>query len=82
MQNAKYIYNFSKKVVIPFERGDIDVRTPHAKPPFFFFTFSNVLRFGHTFFTKNHEKSPVHNFGALQNTLRIAWYIVNVWKNK
>ena len=31
MQNAKYIYNFSKKVAISFERGDIDVRTSHAK---------------------------------------------------
>ena len=48
MQNAKYIYNFSKKVALSFERGDIDVRTSHAKASLFF-TFSRVSRLGHTF---------------------------------
>ena len=58
MQNAKYIYNFSKKVALSFERGDIDVRTSHAKT-LLFFTFSSISRFGHTFFTKSHDFSAV-----------------------
>ena len=53
MQNALYICNFSKKVAIPFERGDIDVRTSHAKTLLFFsLTFSSVSRFRHTFLPK------------------------------
>ena len=35
MQNPEFIYNFSKKVVLSFERGDIDVRTSHAKASLF-----------------------------------------------
>ena len=48
MQNALYIVHFWKKVVIPFERGDFDVRPSHAKQQLFFFTFSNVSRVWHT----------------------------------
>ena len=51
MQNAKYICNFLNKNSISFERGDIDVRTSHAKPScFLFFIILNVSRFGPTLF--------------------------------
>ena len=47
LSNAWYIVNFKKKVVISFERGDIDVRPSHAKQQFFL-TFSDVSRVWHT----------------------------------
>ena len=36
IENAKDIYNFSKKVVISLQRGDIDLNTSHTKSSLFF----------------------------------------------
>ena len=80
MQTAWYIYNFSKKVLISFERGDFDVRTSHAKPHLFFALFRMYHVLDTLFFTQKHRFSPDHKLGALQNTLRNALYIVHFWK--
>ena len=80
MQNSKYICDFSKKVAISFERGDIDVRTSHAKPPLFLLLFRMYNVLGTLFFVKNDWKTADHNFGTLPNTLRNAWYLVHFSK--
>ena len=69
MQNAKYISNFLKQVAISFERGDIDVRTSHAKSQrvFALFRMYNVL--DTLMFTKNHEKSAEPDFGPRLRSL-------------
>ena len=70
MQNAKYIYNFSKKVVISFGRGDIDVRTSHAKPSLFFALFYvyNVLDI--LFFAEKPEFSAGHQVQPTPETMQ------------
>ena len=52
IENAKDICNFSKKVAISFERGDIDVRTSHANPSLFFHFFT-CITFWTPFFKAN-----------------------------
>ena len=47
MQNALYIVHFWKKVVIPFERGDFDVRPSNAKQQLFFDFFECITRLAH-----------------------------------
>ena len=48
IENASYIYNFSKQVCISLQRGDIDVCPSHANS--LLFILLNVSRVLHTFF--------------------------------
>ena len=47
MQNALYIVHFWKKVVISFERGDIDVRPSHVKLILFLQILECIYDFAH-----------------------------------
>ena len=79
MQNAKYIYNFSKKVAFSFERGDIDVRTSHAKASLFsLFHVYHVL--DTLFLTKKPRFSAVPQVHHRPKTLQNASYILNFSK--
>ena len=49
LQTVTYILHFSKKVVISFERGDIDVRPSHAKLILFFHFFRCITHLAHFF---------------------------------
>ena len=49
LRNALYIVHFWKKVVISFERGDIDVRPSYNKSLLFFDFFRCIQRFAYFF---------------------------------
>ena len=65
-ENAKYICNFSKKVAISFERGDIDVHTSHAKPSLSFHFLTCITFWTPFFLLKNRKNHRPH-------TLVPAW---------
>ena len=72
IENAKDIYNFSKKVVISLQRGDIDLNTSHTKSPLFFHFFRCLTVLTHFFLPKNLQKHRPPSLVTFLETLQNA----------